>query len=72
MLYRCRLALAAVPIVATAQYSHLLWPKQEVPATSGPIERVFSHGGNIMRPDQSRLLPKNFEHLIFLKVNNEA
>ena len=43
-----------------------------VPATSAPIERVFSHGGNIMRPDRSRLLPKNFEHLIFLKVNNEA
>ena len=69
MLYRCRLALAAVPIVATAQYSCPLWPKQEVPATSGPIEHVFSHGRNIMHPDRSRLHP---EHLIFLKVNNEA
>ena len=39
-----------------------------VPATSAPVERVISHAGNIMRPDRSRLLPKNFENLV-LKVN---
>ena len=38
-------------------------------ATSAPVERVFSHARNIMRPDRSRLLPKNFENLVFLKVN---
>ena len=30
-----------------------------VPATSAPIERVFSHAGNILRPDRSRLKPKH-------------
>ncbi len=41
-----------------------------VPATSAPIERVFSHAGNILRPNRARLLPKNFEQLLLLKVNN--
>ena len=33
-----------------------------VPATSAPIERVFSQGGKILRPAQCRLLQKNFEN----------
>ena len=43
--------------------------KLGVPATSAPIERVFSHSGNILRPNRCRLLPKNFEQLIYLKMN---
>ena len=39
-----------------------------VPATSAPIEHVFSHSGNILRPNRCRLLPKNFEQLIYLKM----
>ena len=41
----------------------------EVPATSAPIERVFSVAGNILRPERSHLLPKKFEVLLFLKIN---
>ena len=41
-----------------------------VPATSAPIERVFSHAGRILTPLRSRLLPEHFETLIFLKVNS--
>ena len=40
-----------------------------VPATSAPVERAFSQAGKILRSDRSRLLPKNFENLVFLKVN---
>ena len=40
-----------------------------VPATSAPVERVFSHAGNILSAERARLLPKNFENLVFLKVN---
>ncbi len=38
--------------------------------TCAPIERVFSHGGNILKPDRSRLKPKYFEQLLFLNRNN--
>jgi hAT family C-terminal dimerisation region len=41
-----------------------------VPATSAPIERVFSHGGVIMRPHHDRLLDSTLSNLIFLKCNN--
>ena len=41
-----------------------------IPASSAPIERYFSTAGKIMRQDRARLLPKNFEKLIFLKVNS--
>ena len=37
-----------------------------VPATSAPVE---SQAGKILSADRSRLLPKNFENLVFLKVN---
>ena len=42
-----------------------------VPATSAPIERVFSQGGKILTPLRSRLKPKNLETLIFLKINSQ-
>ena len=41
-----------------------------VPATSAPIERVFSHGGVIMRPHRGRLLDSTLSNLVFLKCNN--
>ena len=42
-----------------------------VPATSAPIEHVFNHTLYIVAIDQCRCrsLPKNYEHLIHLKVN---
>ena len=43
-----------------------------VPATSAPIERIFSHARNILQANRAHLLPKNFEQLLLLKVNNQA
>lgn len=40
-----------------------------VPATSAPVERVFSHGGIIMRPHRATMTEKNLANLIFLKCN---
>ncbi|KAF1392190.1 hypothetical protein PFLUV_G00049990 [Perca fluviatilis] len=43
-----------------------------VPATSAPVERVFSHGGLIMRPHRARLSAKTLSHLVFLKCNQSV
>ena len=42
-----------------------------VPATSAPIERVFSQSGKILAALRSRLKPKNLETLVFLKLNSK-
>ena len=41
-----------------------------VPATSAPVERVFSQAGKILNPLRCRMLPKNLETLLFLKMNS--
>ncbi|XP_067928096.1 uncharacterized protein [Watersipora subatra] len=40
-----------------------------VPASSAPIERVFSKSGFIMRPHRSSLTSENLRKLVFLKCN---
>jgi hypothetical protein len=39
------------------------------PASSAPIERVFSHGGIIMRPHRASLGDTTLSRLVFLKCN---
>jgi len=41
-----------------------------VPASSSPIERVFSHGGIILKPHRARMSDTMLSKLIFLKCNN--
>ena len=40
-----------------------------VPATSAPVERVFSTAGKIFRPDRCQLSDERFESLMFIKCN---
>jgi len=40
-----------------------------VPATSAAVERVFSHGGIIMRPHRARMGDKTLSNIFFLKCN---
>ncbi|XP_078138844.1 uncharacterized protein LOC144538503 [Centroberyx gerrardi] len=40
-----------------------------VPASSAPVERVFSRGGIIMRPHRARLGHRMLQSLMFLKCN---
>jgi len=43
-----------------------------VPASSSAVERVFSHGGIILRPHRARMSDKLLSQLIFLKCNRVA
>ena len=41
-----------------------------IPASSAPVEHVFSRGGIIMRPHRSRLGNEILSNLVFLKCNS--
>jgi hypothetical protein len=40
-----------------------------VPATSAPVEHVFSRGGILMRPHRASMSDKTLADLVFLKCN---
>lgn len=40
-----------------------------IPATSGPVERLFSSSGYNIRPHRSRLTTNNLEKLTMIKCN---
>jgi hypothetical protein len=40
-----------------------------IPATSSPVERLFSFAGFIMRPHRSRLTRQHVERQVMLKCN---
>lgn len=40
-----------------------------VPATSAPVERIFSHGGIFMRPHRARLGKRILSELVYIKCN---
>jgi hypothetical protein len=41
-----------------------------IPASSAPVERIFSFSGIFMRPHRSRLSDKNLSALTYLRCNN--
>ena len=40
-----------------------------VPASSAPVERLFSIAGKIFRPERCRLTDKTFEQLMLIRCN---
>ena len=60
-------------VFASGQYS-VLYPLFEhvmcVPASSAPVERVFSQSGLLMRPNRARMTDKLLEEFVFAKCNN--
>lgn len=40
-----------------------------IPATSAPVERLFSIAGKFFRPERCRLSDKTFEMLMMIKCN---
>jgi len=41
-----------------------------VPASSAPVERVFSQSGLNMKPNRARMSDNLLEELVFLKCND--
>ena len=40
-----------------------------VPASSAPVERLFSIAGKVFRPERCRLTDERFEELMFIRCN---
>lgn len=43
-----------------------------VPASSAPVERIFSRGGLIVRPHRARISDQMLNILMFLKCNDDV
>jgi len=59
-------------IAHTPEYAFLLPLFERVlctPASSAPVERVFSQSGLLLRPHRARMSDKLLESLVFLKCN---
>ena len=42
-----------------------------VPASSAPVERLFSIAGKVFTPERCRLTDSRFEQLMFIRCNNK-
>ena len=60
----------------SADYYSIMNPLLEklfcIPASSAPVERVFSQGGLIMRRNRARLGDEMLSSLVYLKCNSDA
>ena len=43
-----------------------------VPASSTPVERLFSNAGKVFKPDRCCHMDKNFESVMFIKCNDDT
>ena len=43
-----------------------------VPATSAPVERMFCHGGIVVRPHRSSLAPEKLNKILLLKCSEHV
>ena len=62
-------------VIKVTKYSSLANSVKQilrVPATSAPVERVFSHGGIIVHPHQSSFTPQRLYKNLFLKCSEHV
>ena len=61
---RCQINNNKFPLLSNLARKHLA-----IPATSAPVERLFSIAGKVFRPERCRLTDKTFEQLMIIKCN---
>lgn len=57
---------ANMPMLSTMACKYLT-----IPASSAPVERIFSIAGKIFRPERCRLNDQTFERLMMIKCNSK-
>ena len=61
-----------IKVTKYSSLANLVKPILYVPFTSAPVERVFSHGGIIVRPHRSSLAPQRLHKILFLKCSEHV
>jgi hypothetical protein len=62
-----------VDVIGSAEYVLLNKMFEKIlcaPASSAPVERIFSQSGLILRPNRAKMSDSMLENLMFLKCNN--
>ena len=58
-------------MVTFTKHSPLFDRSMFIPATSDPVEKVFSRAGDVLHPQKSSVTDESFEEMILLKCNVE-
>ena len=69
---KSQISIVKIKITKYPSVPNLVKQTQCVTATSAPVERVFSHGGIVVRPHRVSLAPKRLHKILFLKCNEHV
>ena len=72
MLAKSQMNIVKIRVTKYQSVANLVKRTLCVPATSAPEERVFSHGGILVRPHRSSLAPERLYKILFLKCNEHV
>ena len=64
---KSQINIVKIKVTKYPSLANLVKPTLCVSATCAPVERMFSHGGIIVRPHQSSLAPQRLHKILFLK-----
>ena len=75
MIYFCELQVCRCASMMSAKsqiLANLVKRTVCLPATSAPVEQVFSHGGIVVHPQRLSLASQRLHKILFLKCNEHA
>ena len=72
MLAKFQINIVKIKVTKYPSVANLVKRTLCVPATSAPVEQVFSHGGIVVRLHRSSLAPERLHKILFLKCNEHV